>query len=178
MEIARGDLVEVTPASYGVVSRAFHFWSGEGRGDSSGQNLYENFAEATSGKGSVLPDSGVNFAADAMNMEREAQEEEGRDKQAKKEMVKRAMSLRGMGSEEGRRSAPQLDRLNDGRAGDSGGEQGQEGQGDRDTGTSSGEEVLSDLEGKDQGEMRDERASECDVEESIPVRRAVLMQSQ
>ncbi|GFZ48093.1 hypothetical protein JCM24511_05841 [Saitozyma sp. JCM 24511] len=158
VEIARGDLVEVTPASYGVVSRAFHFWSGEGRGDSSGQNLYENFAEATSGKGSVLPDSGVNFAADAMNMEREAQEEEGRDKQAKKEMVKRAMSLRGMGSEEGRRSAPQLDRLNDGRAGESGGEQGQEGQGDRDTGTSSGEEVLSDLEGKEQGEMRDERA--------------------
>jgi 6-phosphofructo-2-kinase/fructose-2,6-biphosphatase 4 len=158
VEIARGDLVEVTPASYGVVSRAFHFWSGEGRGDSSGQNLYENFAEATSGKGSVLPDSGVNFAADAMNMEREA----------KKEMVKRAMSLRGMGSEEGRRSAPQLDRLNDGREGEVGvgGEQAQEGQGDRDRGTSSGEEVLSDLEGKEQGEMRDERASECEVEET------------
>lgn len=27
VEIARGDLVEVVPASYGVVSRAFHFWS-------------------------------------------------------------------------------------------------------------------------------------------------------
>jgi hypothetical protein len=26
VEIARGDLVEVIPASYGVVSRAFHFW--------------------------------------------------------------------------------------------------------------------------------------------------------
>jgi 6-phosphofructo-2-kinase/fructose-2,6-biphosphatase 4 len=139
--------------------------------------LYENFAEATSGKGSVLPDSGVNFAADAMNMEREAQEEEGRDKQAKKEMVKRAMSLRGMGSEEGRRSAPQLDRLNDGQEGQEGeqGEQGQEGQGDRDRGTSSGEEVLSDLEGKEQGEMRDERASECEVEERGG---ATLMQSQ
>lgn len=26
VEIARGDLVEVTPASYGVMTRAFHFW--------------------------------------------------------------------------------------------------------------------------------------------------------
>ena len=27
VEMARGDLVEVTPASYGVMTRAFHFWS-------------------------------------------------------------------------------------------------------------------------------------------------------
>ncbi|WWC72588.1 uncharacterized protein I206_106550 [Kwoniella pini CBS 10737] len=81
VEIARGDLVEVTPASYGVISRAFHFWSGEGRGDASGENLYENFAESTSGKGSVLPDSGVNFAADAFNMEKEAKEEQNTSKQ-------------------------------------------------------------------------------------------------
>lgn len=26
VEIARGDLVEVVPASYGVLSRAFSFW--------------------------------------------------------------------------------------------------------------------------------------------------------
>lgn len=51
VEIARGDLVEVVPASYGVVSKAFRFWSGEGRGDpTSGANLYENFAESTIGK--------------------------------------------------------------------------------------------------------------------------------
>lgn len=84
VEIARGDLVEITPASYGVISRAWHFWSGEGRGDAYGENLYENFAEATSGKGSVLPDSGVNFAADALNMEKEAEEEEGREKEKEK----------------------------------------------------------------------------------------------
>ncbi len=59
--------------------------SGEGRGDEGGHNLYENFAEATSGKGSVLPDSGVNFAADAENMEREAEEEEVKDKEAHEE---------------------------------------------------------------------------------------------
>lgn len=46
--------------------------------------MYENFAEATSGKGSVLPDSGVNFAADALNMEKEAEEEEGREKEKEK----------------------------------------------------------------------------------------------
>ncbi|KAE8541354.1 hypothetical protein D1P53_002713 [Cryptococcus gattii VGV] len=88
VEIARGDLVEITPASYGVISRAWHFWSGEGRGDAYGENLYENFAEATSGKGSVLPDSGVNFAADALNMEKEAEEEEGREKEKEKEKGK------------------------------------------------------------------------------------------
>lgn len=49
VEIARGDLVEVVPASYGVHSQAFHFWSGPGRsyeqGDESGTNYYENYAE-------------------------------------------------------------------------------------------------------------------------------------
>lgn len=55
VEIARGDLVEVVPASYGVHSQAFHFWSGPGRGvDGEGQgdqeNFYENYAEATQGK--------------------------------------------------------------------------------------------------------------------------------
>ncbi|KAK4688614.1 hypothetical protein P7C73_g1500, partial [Tremellales sp. Uapishka_1] len=99
VEIARGDLVEVVPASYGVISRAFHFWSGEGRGDDTGHNLYENFAEATSGKGSVLPDSGVNFAADAENMESAAVAEEEADKEAKAGLVKEP-------SRDGTRSAP------------------------------------------------------------------------
>ncbi|KIS00460.1 6-phosphofructo-2-kinase/fructose-2,6-bisphosphatase [Cryptococcus deuterogattii 2001/935-1] len=99
VEIARGDLVEITPASYGVISRAWHFWSGEGRGDAYGENLYENFAEATSGKGSVLPDSGVNFAADALNMEKEAEEEEGREKEkgrgggGREAMIEAAMAV-------------------------------------------------------------------------------------
>ncbi|ORX41018.1 putative cytoplasm protein [Kockovaella imperatae] len=105
VEIARGDLVEVTPASYGVMTRAFHFWSGEGRGDQSGQNLYENFAEATSGKGTVLPESGVNFAADVENMESEAAEEEAKDKEIKAELVKDALRKR-LGSTDGTRSAP------------------------------------------------------------------------
>ncbi|KAJ3568262.1 hypothetical protein NP233_g5828 [Leucocoprinus birnbaumii] len=58
IEIARGDLLEIVPASYGVHSRAFHFWDGPGRkGDGSGQNggrdqnnFYENYAEDTKGK--------------------------------------------------------------------------------------------------------------------------------
>ncbi|KAG8891647.1 hypothetical protein FRB99_003436, partial [Tulasnella sp. 403] len=54
VEIARGDLVEVVPASYGVHSQAFHFWSGPGRGTGgdgeANTNFYENYAEATEGK--------------------------------------------------------------------------------------------------------------------------------
>lgn len=58
IEIARGDLLEVVPASYGVHSQAFHFWDGPGRrGDDdsnvSGKdenNFYENYAEDTKGK--------------------------------------------------------------------------------------------------------------------------------
>ncbi|KAJ3892136.1 6-phosphofructo-2-kinase-domain-containing protein [Lentinula edodes] len=61
IEIARGDLLEVVPASYGVHCKAFHFWDGPGRrvdeslGGSGGEqkdpnNFYENYAEDTKGK--------------------------------------------------------------------------------------------------------------------------------
>ncbi|KZS96249.1 bifunctional 6-phosphofructo-2-kinase/fructose-2,6-bisphosphate 2-phosphatase [Sistotremastrum niveocremeum HHB9708] len=59
IEIARGDLLEVVPASYGVHSRAFHFWDGPGRRGALGggeeaakdpKNFYENYAEDTKGK--------------------------------------------------------------------------------------------------------------------------------
>ncbi|KAF7319032.1 6PF2K domain-containing protein [Mycena chlorophos] len=59
IEIARGDLLEVVPASYGVHSTAFHFWDGPGRlGDGTPEdgtgrdenNFYENYAEDTRGK--------------------------------------------------------------------------------------------------------------------------------
>jgi len=58
IEIARGDLLEVVPASYGVHSQAFHFWDGPGRRgsldpDVTGKddiNFYENYAEDTKGK--------------------------------------------------------------------------------------------------------------------------------
>lgn len=55
VEIARGDLVEIVPASYGVHSRAFHFWNGPGRTDEAEtdgkeKNFYENVAESTTGK--------------------------------------------------------------------------------------------------------------------------------
>ncbi|KAG2156807.1 6-phosphofructo-2-kinase-domain-containing protein [Suillus bovinus] len=67
IEIARGDLLEVVPTSYGVHSQAFHFWDGPGRrGDIDGDgdheeegvglsrrdetNFYENYAEDTKGK--------------------------------------------------------------------------------------------------------------------------------
>ncbi|KAJ7485299.1 6-phosphofructo-2-kinase-domain-containing protein [Mycena latifolia] len=63
IEIARGDLLEVVPASYGVHSQAFHFWDGPGRrgdgpSDGSGKdenNFYENYAEDTKGKRKVVP---------------------------------------------------------------------------------------------------------------------------
>ncbi|KAF8207267.1 6-phosphofructo-2-kinase-domain-containing protein [Mycena galopus ATCC 62051] len=60
IEIARGDLLEVVPASYGVHSQAFHFWDGPGRrgeGDGTGKdenNFYENYAEDTKGKRKVV----------------------------------------------------------------------------------------------------------------------------
>ncbi|KAL4249477.1 Bifunctional 6-phosphofructo-2-kinase/fructose-2,6-bisphosphate 2-phosphatase [Abortiporus biennis] len=54
IEVARGDLIEVVPTSYGVHSQAFHFWDGPGRSDgTSGKdehNFYENYAEDTKGK--------------------------------------------------------------------------------------------------------------------------------
>ena len=70
IEIARGDLLEIVPASYGVHSQAFHFWDGPGRrvdqnlkncneseeagceklGDDLNINFYENYAEDTKGK--------------------------------------------------------------------------------------------------------------------------------
>ncbi|ESK84441.1 cytoplasm protein [Moniliophthora roreri MCA 2997] len=60
IEIARGDLLEVVPASYGVHSQAYHFWEGPGRrgtdGDASFKdedNFYENYAEDTKGKRKV-----------------------------------------------------------------------------------------------------------------------------
>lgn len=105
VEIARGDLVEVTPASYGVVSRAFHFWSGEGRGDSqTGENLYENFAESTSGKMPVNASgehrgsmSGANFAGDAMNIEKQAKKQEVIDKK-KEDKIRREVLRKRTGS--------------------------------------------------------------------------------
>lgn len=46
VEIARGDLIQVVPTSYGVHSEAFHFWSGPA-------TEYENYAESTMGKSEV-----------------------------------------------------------------------------------------------------------------------------
>jgi hypothetical protein len=79
IEIARGDLLEVVPTSYGVVSQAYHFWDGPGRIEEEeveeeheevevsaegnerhvktvrrvyrdANNFYENYAEDTRGK--------------------------------------------------------------------------------------------------------------------------------
>ncbi|WWD20724.1 hypothetical protein CI109_105200 [Kwoniella shandongensis] len=153
VEIARGDLVEVTPASYGVISRAFHFWSGEGRGDAKGENLYENFAESTSGKGSVLPDSGVNFTADAQNMEREAEAEEAMDKEAKADQLAAAVKgrvLKRLGSStDGTRSAPSssLPGVEEQRDGEM--------EEERTTGSDGGYgETVSDNEGRTEGSAR------------------------
>ncbi|KAI0064410.1 bifunctional 6-phosphofructo-2-kinase/fructose-2,6-bisphosphate 2-phosphatase [Artomyces pyxidatus] len=58
IEVARGDLLEVVPASYGVHSQAYHFWDGPGRklgdhdtmAEKNETNFYENYAEDTKGK--------------------------------------------------------------------------------------------------------------------------------
>ncbi|EPS93408.1 hypothetical protein FOMPIDRAFT_76025 [Fomitopsis schrenkii] len=55
IEVARGDLLEVMPTSYGVYSQAYHFWDGPGRSDTNSgggdeKNFYENYAEDTKGK--------------------------------------------------------------------------------------------------------------------------------
>jgi len=61
IEIARGDLLEIVPASYGVHSKILHFWDGPGRKSAGGRgsaqpeardqnNFYENYAEDTKGK--------------------------------------------------------------------------------------------------------------------------------
>lgn len=78
IEVARGDLIEVVPTSYGVRSQSYHFWNGPGREEgmssfhltmdscsiraeddetdvsvgsgSGGRNFYENYAEDTTGK--------------------------------------------------------------------------------------------------------------------------------
>lgn len=72
IEIARGDLLEVTPASYGVHSQAFHFWDGPGRKDEGkvasaktddDTNFYENYAEDTAGKRKI-PAADAGAAAD------------------------------------------------------------------------------------------------------------------
>jgi len=62
IEVARGDLLEVVPASYGVHCQAFHFWDGPGRRgnenldvtEKDANNFYENYAEDTKGKRKVV----------------------------------------------------------------------------------------------------------------------------
>jgi 6-phosphofructo-2-kinase/fructose-2,6-biphosphatase 4 len=61
IEIARGDLLEVVPTSYGVQSHQYHFWDGPGRSKDGeptdhrdAHNFYENYAEDTHGKKKIL----------------------------------------------------------------------------------------------------------------------------
>ncbi|PCH35197.1 bifunctional 6-phosphofructo-2-kinase/fructose-2,6-bisphosphate 2-phosphatase [Wolfiporia cocos MD-104 SS10] len=66
IEVARGDLLEVVPTSYGVYSQAYHFWDGPGRSGTTGAgadelNFYENYAEDTKGK--RRPDVGADETA-------------------------------------------------------------------------------------------------------------------
>lgn len=84
--------------------------SGEGRGDSSGKNLYENFAET--GASAIFPISEkiLNLADHTSNMENEAKEEEAKDKEIKAEIVrktslKKRMGMTGMASASGSASA-------------------------------------------------------------------------
>ena len=67
IEVARGDLLEVVPTSYGVHSQAYHFWDGPGRTEGgSGKdesNFYENYAESTKGKRKVAVEEGETLTA-------------------------------------------------------------------------------------------------------------------
>lgn len=110
VEIARGDLVEVTPASYGVMTRAYHFWSGEGRGNASGQNLYENFAEST-----LFQKDTMVFSGETQDMLQAAADEEVLDKQAEAGARERERLRRRVGSSDGTRSAPILEGVREGR---------------------------------------------------------------
>lgn len=71
--------------------------SGEGRGDSSGKNLYENFAET--GASAIFPPSEriINLADTMKNMESEAKEEEAKDKEIQAEIVRKTSLKKRMG---------------------------------------------------------------------------------
>ena len=71
--------------------------SGEGRGDSSGKNLYENFAET--GASAIFPISEkiLNLADHTSNMENEAKEEEAKDKEIQAEIVRKTSLKKRMG---------------------------------------------------------------------------------
>ncbi|KAJ2913981.1 hypothetical protein MD484_g6434, partial [Candolleomyces efflorescens] len=72
IEIARGDLLEVVPTSYGVQSHQYHFWDGPGRskdGEPSdvrdAHNFYENYAEDTKGKRKVTVEEALLTASES-----------------------------------------------------------------------------------------------------------------
>jgi len=79
IEIARGDLLEVVPASYGVSSHAFHFWDGPGRRVTDGEdpsltgkdanNFYENYAESTKGKRKAAVEEGESGTGTPMTQQ-------------------------------------------------------------------------------------------------------------
>jgi len=64
IEVARGDLLEVIPTSYGVQCQAFHFWDGPGRRgadpERDAMNFYENYAEDTKGKRNFIATEGIS----------------------------------------------------------------------------------------------------------------------
>ncbi|KAF8155530.1 6-phosphofructo-2-kinase-domain-containing protein [Crassisporium funariophilum] len=80
IEIARGDLLEVVPASYGVHSHAFHFWDGPGRRGDGDQtdvrdvnNFYENYAESTKGKRKTVVEESGGIDVDVNREARDAE---------------------------------------------------------------------------------------------------------
>lgn len=71
IEVVRGDLLEVVPASYGVHSQAYHFWDGPGRkqvdesaldtGDGASDGDPERVMEGTVPPGAELDRNETNF---------------------------------------------------------------------------------------------------------------------
>ncbi|KAH7878424.1 6-phosphofructo-2-kinase-domain-containing protein [Lentinula edodes] len=66
IEIARGDLLEVVPASYGVHCKAFHFWDGPGRrGD---ESLGGSGGSGVTGEGVIGEGGGIAEGVNGVGM--------------------------------------------------------------------------------------------------------------
>lgn len=77
IEVARGDLLEVVPASYGVHSQAYHFWDGPGRRGSASSGPKR--AGSIGGRGKQRTNSGSSLREGLSIKERDKSHSRVRD---------------------------------------------------------------------------------------------------
>ena len=70
IEVARGDLLEIVPASYGVHSMAYHFWDGPGRRGSGSASGGPRRAGSTGSRAKPRTNSGSSLREGLMIKER------------------------------------------------------------------------------------------------------------